>query len=72
MQDGSLPHIPHCVKQMLRCHFGDDKIMSSQFPTAWPSKYLALNHCDFWLKAYFKAIVYRDLIISPPDLKESI
>ena len=28
MQDGAPPHIAHCVKQLLRCHFDDGRIIS--------------------------------------------
>ncbi|GFY13966.1 uncharacterized protein TNCV_1296271 [Trichonephila clavipes] len=56
---------------MLRRHFGDGKIISWQFSTAWPPRYPDLNHCEFRPLAYLKAMVYRDLITSPSDLKES-
>ena len=45
MQNGVPPHIAHCMKQLLCicCHFGDDRIISLKFPTAWPSKSFDLN-----------------------------
>ena len=72
MQDGALPHIAHCVKQLLSRHFCVDKIISQQCPTAWLPRSPDLNRCDFWLRGYIKAMVYRDLITSLSDLKESI
>ena len=40
MKDGVTPHIICCVKQLLRLHFDDGRIISQKFPTAWPSKSL--------------------------------
>ncbi|GFU76328.1 hypothetical protein TNCV_285281 [Trichonephila clavipes] len=34
MQDGALPHIARCAKQVLHHHFSDDRIISRHFPTA--------------------------------------
>lgn len=72
MQDGAPPHIARNVKQVLRRHFSDDRIISRHFPTAWPPRSPDLNPCDFWLWGYLKAMVYRDPITSLSDLKESI
>ena len=60
------------LKQLLRHHFGDERIISTQFPTVWPPKSPDLNPCDFWLWEYLKSMVYRDPIPSLFDLKESI
>ena len=49
MQDGTPPHIPRCVKQLLRHHFGDERIISLQFPIALPPRSPDLNPYDFWL-----------------------
>ncbi|GBM04510.1 hypothetical protein AVEN_197911-1 [Araneus ventricosus] len=35
MQCGAPPHIATPVKQLLNLHFGNDRIMSRNFPTAW-------------------------------------
>ncbi|GFW45597.1 hypothetical protein TNCV_3245351 [Trichonephila clavipes] len=42
MQDGAPPHISHCVKQLLRHHFSDDRTISWHFPTAWLPRSLLL------------------------------
>ena len=60
------------LKQLLRHHFGDERIISTQFPTVWPPKSPDLNPCDFWLWEYLKSMVYRDPIPSLFDLKESL
>ncbi|KFM72655.1 hypothetical protein X975_11268, partial [Stegodyphus mimosarum] len=72
MQDGASPQIAHCVKQVLRHHFSNNRIISRQFPISWPPKSPNLNHCDFWLWRYPKAMVYCDPITCVSDLKESI
>ena len=72
MQDGASAHIARCVKQLLRSHFGNERIISRQFPTAWPPRSPNLNPCDFWLLGYLKSMVHRDLITSLSDLKENI
>ena len=46
MQDGANVRY---VKQLLRRHFGQDRIISRQFPTTWPPTSLDLNVCGFWL-----------------------
>ncbi|GFU43866.1 uncharacterized protein TNCV_652491 [Trichonephila clavipes] len=35
MQDGALMHIGTPMKQLLNTYFGDDRIKSHYFPTAW-------------------------------------
>ncbi|GBN09994.1 hypothetical protein AVEN_250132-1 [Araneus ventricosus] len=37
-QDGVPPHINRRVKQLLRQHFTDARVISRHFPTAWPSR----------------------------------
>ncbi|GFW47112.1 uncharacterized protein TNCV_55651 [Trichonephila clavipes] len=49
MQDGAPSHIIRCVKQVLRCHFSDDRIIRQHFHTPWPPRSPDLNPCDFWL-----------------------
>ena len=72
MTGDGVPLIARCVKQVRRRHFVDDKIISRQFPTAWPPRSFDLNPRDFWLWGYLKATVYRDRITSLSDLKESV
>ena len=72
MQDGIPLHIAHCRKQLRRRHFGNERIISRQFSTAWPLRPFDLNPWDFWLWRYFKFMVYRDPITSLSDFKESI
>ncbi|GBM29925.1 hypothetical protein AVEN_111232-1 [Araneus ventricosus] len=38
MQNGTLQHIAIPVKQLFNLHFGNDKIISRHFPTAWPPR----------------------------------
>ncbi|KFM74594.1 hypothetical protein X975_20604, partial [Stegodyphus mimosarum] len=72
MQDGAPPHIATLVKQLLISHFGDDRIISRHFPTAWPPRSPDLNPCDFWLWGYLKNVVYSGRIANLADLKTSI
>ncbi|GFW91681.1 uncharacterized protein TNCV_4501001 [Trichonephila clavipes] len=58
IQDGAFPHVAHCVKQL--CHFGDDRIISRHFHTAWPTTPADLNTCDFWLWGCLKTMMYHD------------
>ncbi|PRD21103.1 UNVERIFIED_CONTAM: hypothetical protein NCL1_52770 [Trichonephila clavipes] len=57
---------------MLHHHFVDDRIISRDFPTAWPPRSPDSNPWDFGLWGYLKATVYHDPITSLFDLKESI
>ncbi|GFX23780.1 uncharacterized protein TNCV_3597221 [Trichonephila clavipes] len=41
------PHIARCVKQVLHHHFGGNRIINRNFPTAWPPRSLDLNLCRF-------------------------
>ncbi|GBM10536.1 hypothetical protein AVEN_109329-1 [Araneus ventricosus] len=49
MQDGAPLHIATPVKQLLNLHFGNDRVISHHFSTAWPPRLADLNPCDFWL-----------------------
>ncbi|GBM70914.1 hypothetical protein AVEN_97453-1 [Araneus ventricosus] len=49
MQDSASPHNAISVKQLLNLNFGNDRIISRHFPTAWPPRSPDLNPCDFWL-----------------------
>ncbi|GBL93012.1 hypothetical protein AVEN_54648-1 [Araneus ventricosus] len=69
MQDGPPPHIATPVKQLLNLHFGNDRIISPYFSTAWPPRSPDLNPCDFWLWGYLKDVVYGDPIANLAELK---
>ncbi|GBM44140.1 hypothetical protein AVEN_93780-1 [Araneus ventricosus] len=45
--DGAPPHFARPVQALLRAHFGDDRVISRSFRTAWPLSSLDLNPCDF-------------------------
>lgn len=72
MQDGAPPHIANPVKQLLKRHFGNARIISRRFPTAWPSRSPDLNPCDFWLWGYLKAVVFSAPIANLAELKARI
>lgn len=72
MQDGAPPHIANRVKRLLRRHFGNARIISRHFPTAWPARSPDLNPCDFWLWGYLKDIVFSTPIANVADLKTRI
>lgn len=71
MQDGAPPHIANPVKQLLRRHFGNARIISRHFPTAWPPRSPDLNPCDFWLWGYLKD-VFSAPIANLAELKARI
>ncbi|GBO19947.1 hypothetical protein AVEN_10826-1 [Araneus ventricosus] len=72
MQDGAPPHIATPVKQLLNLHFGNGRIISRRFPTAWPPRSPDLNPCDFWLRGYPKDVVYGGPIVNLAELKNRI
>ncbi|GBL82308.1 hypothetical protein AVEN_252474-1 [Araneus ventricosus] len=72
MQDGAPPHIDRRVKQLLRQHFTDARVISRHFPTAWPPRSPEFTPCDFWLWGFLKDNIYRKRSASFPDLKDSI
>ncbi|GBM56427.1 hypothetical protein AVEN_56112-1 [Araneus ventricosus] len=72
MQDGAPPHFVTPVKQLLNLHFGNDRIISRHFPTAWPPRSPDFNPCDFWLWGYLKDIVHGGPIASLAELKNRI
>ncbi|GBM77343.1 hypothetical protein AVEN_2176-1 [Araneus ventricosus] len=47
MEDGAPFHIATPVKQLLNLHFGNDRIISRYFPTAWPPRSSDLNPSEF-------------------------
>ncbi|GBM95766.1 hypothetical protein AVEN_182714-1 [Araneus ventricosus] len=72
VQDGAPPHIDRRVKQLLRQHFTDARVISRHFPTAWPPRSPDVTPCDFWLWGFLKDNIYRKRPASLPDLKDSI
>ncbi|KAJ4447824.1 hypothetical protein ANN_09832 [Periplaneta americana] len=72
MQDGATPHVARQVKDLLLETFSSDRIISRQFPHAWPSRSPDLNPCDLWLWEYLKDRIYQGHIRSLPDLNASI
>ncbi|GBM06734.1 hypothetical protein AVEN_62983-1 [Araneus ventricosus] len=72
MQDSAPPHIATPVKQLLNLHFGNDRIISRHFPTAWPPRSSDLDCCDFWLWDYLKDVVYGGPISNLAELKNRI
>ncbi|GBM36093.1 hypothetical protein AVEN_179092-1 [Araneus ventricosus] len=72
IQDGAPPHIATPVKQLLNLHFGNDRIISHHFPTAWPPRSPDLNPCDFWLWGYLKDVVYGGPITNLAELENRI
>ncbi|GBL90474.1 hypothetical protein AVEN_179404-1 [Araneus ventricosus] len=69
MQDGAPPHIATPLKQLLNLHFGNDRIISCHFPTAWPPQSPDLNPCYFWLWSYLKDVVHGSPIANLAELK---
>jgi hypothetical protein len=72
MQDGAPPHIALPVKRLLTEHFGDTRVISRNFPTAWPPRSPDLNPCDFWLWGYLKDSVFSAPIANLAELKARI
>ena len=72
MQDGAPPHICLCVKDVLKNHFSEERIISRHFRNLWPPRSPDLNPCDFWLWGYLKQCVGRENPRTLPDLKDSI
>ncbi|GBM81473.1 hypothetical protein AVEN_163631-1 [Araneus ventricosus] len=72
MQDSAPPHIATPVKQLLNLHFGNDRIISCHFPTAWPPRSPDLYPYDSWLWGYLKGAVYGGPIANLTELKNRI
>ncbi|GBO01185.1 hypothetical protein AVEN_234091-1 [Araneus ventricosus] len=72
MQDGAPPHIDHHVKQLLRHHFTDARVISPHFRTACPPLSPDITLCDFWLWGFLKDNIYRKSPASLSDMKDSI
>ncbi|GBN46204.1 hypothetical protein AVEN_248012-1 [Araneus ventricosus] len=72
MQDGAPPHIATPVKKLLNLHFGNDRIISRNFPTGWPPRSPNQKPCDFWLWGYLKDVVYGGAIAYLAELGNHI
>ncbi|GBL81419.1 hypothetical protein AVEN_143703-1 [Araneus ventricosus] len=72
MQDGAPRHNATPVKHLLNLHFGNDRIISRHFPTAWPPRSPDLNPCDFWLWSYLKDVMYGRQIENLAEFKNRI
>ena len=72
MQDGAPPKIDPRVKQLLRQHFTDARVISRHFPTTWHPRSPAITPCDFRLWGFLKVNIYSRRPVSVADLKDSI
>ena len=72
MKEGAFSHIANSVKQLVKRHFGNARIISCHFPTGWLPRSPDLNHCDFWLWVYLKDIVFSTPIAHLAELKARI
>ncbi|GFU86746.1 transposable element tc3 transposase [Trichonephila clavipes] len=72
LQDGAPPHITLCVKDVLKHHFTEGRVISRQFRHLWPPRSPDLNPCDFWLWGLLRQLVSCDQPRTLPDLKDSI
>ncbi|GFU60440.1 transposable element tc3 transposase [Trichonephila clavipes] len=54
MQDGAPPHITRCVKDILKQHFTEERVISRQFRHLWPPRSPDINPCDFLALGPFK------------------
>ncbi|GFU06773.1 uncharacterized protein TNCV_4353371 [Trichonephila clavipes] len=72
MQDGTSPHITRCVKDVLKHHFTEERVISHQFLHLRPPRSPDLNPCDFWLWGHLRQLVSCDQPRTLPDLKDSI
>ncbi|GFU99057.1 uncharacterized protein TNCV_631951 [Trichonephila clavipes] len=52
------PQAANPVKQLLKGHAENARVISHHFPTAFPPKSPDLNLCDFWLRGYLKDAVF--------------
>ncbi|GFX70494.1 uncharacterized protein TNCV_4474281 [Trichonephila clavipes] len=57
MQNGAPPHITRCVKDVLKHHFTEERVISRQFRHLWPPRLPDLNPCDFWLWGHLKQLI---------------
>ncbi|GFY07979.1 uncharacterized protein TNCV_2580111 [Trichonephila clavipes] len=72
LQDGAPPHITLCVKDVLKHHFTERRVISRPFRQLWPPQSPDLNSCNFWLWGNLRQLVSCDQPRTLPDLKDSI
>ncbi|GFW34630.1 uncharacterized protein TNCV_952581 [Trichonephila clavipes] len=72
MQDGAPPHIANPVKQLLKGHFGNNRVINHLFLTALTARLSDLNLIDFWLQCHLKDVVFRSPITHLAELKSRI
>ncbi|GFW53682.1 uncharacterized protein TNCV_4815831 [Trichonephila clavipes] len=60
MQDGALPHIIRYVKDVLKHHFTEERVISRQFHHLGPPQSPDFKPCDFWLWGHLKQLVSWD------------
>ncbi|GFW30315.1 uncharacterized protein TNCV_3850861 [Trichonephila clavipes] len=72
MQDRASPHITRCVKDVLKHHFTEERVISRQFLHLRPPRSPDLNPCDFWLWGHLRQLISFDQPKTLPDLKDSI
>ncbi|GBM90703.1 hypothetical protein AVEN_154643-1 [Araneus ventricosus] len=65
-------HIYRSVKQVLRQTFTDERVISPDFPTAWPPRSPDLTPCDFWLWGFIRDQIYGEHPPALSHLKDSI
>ncbi|GFY09453.1 transposable element tc3 transposase [Trichonephila clavipes] len=72
MQNGAPPHITRCVKDVLKHHFTEERVISRQFLHLRPPRSPDLNPCDFWLWGHLRQMVSCHQPRTLPDLEDSI
>ena len=72
MADCAPPYISNKVQQLLRQNFSDNRVISCNFPVAWPPRSPDLKPCNFWLGGYLKSQVYVGGVSNLSILKDSI
>ena len=72
MQDGAFQRISCCVKDVLKTHFTEKRVISCHFPYPWPLRSPDLIPCDFWLWRHLKHLVSRENPRTLPVFKDPI
>ncbi|GFY00190.1 uncharacterized protein TNCV_2835471 [Trichonephila clavipes] len=72
MQDGDLPHITRCVKDIFKYHFTEERVISRQFHYMWSPQSPDLNPCDFWLWGHLKQLWHNSPFRTRPTVTISL
>ncbi|GFV68005.1 uncharacterized protein TNCV_1872871 [Trichonephila clavipes] len=72
MQEGAPPHSSRCVKDVLKHHFAEERVISCQFRHLWPPQSPDFNPYKCWLWGHLKQLVNCDQPRTLPDLRDSI